>query len=56
MRSELRELILARRSSSEVKGAAMKSMMTIREDGLWKARQGVTTMDEVLRVAVTESI
>lgn len=49
---ELRELILKRRPSSEIKTAALKDMVTIREDGLQKAANGITTVDEVLRVAM----
>ncbi len=49
--AELRELVLQRRSSAEVKNAARKSMMTMFEDALQKSMSGLTTVDEVLRVA-----
>ena len=47
---EIQELILRRASTAEIKQAAIKSgMRTLRADGLLKAKQGVTTLDEVLR-------
>jgi type II secretory ATPase GspE/PulE/Tfp pilus assembly ATPase PilB-like protein len=49
---ELRDMIVARRSSTEIKAAAVKSMVTLREDGLRKAAEGATTLDEILRVAL----
>jgi type II secretory ATPase GspE/PulE/Tfp pilus assembly ATPase PilB-like protein len=48
---ELREMIVARRSATEIKAAAGKNMATLREDGLRKAAEGATTLEEVLRVA-----
>jgi len=51
----LRDLILKKRSSGEIKAAAAKDMITIREDGFRKAAAGLTTFDEVLRVALGES-
>ncbi|MBI5701642.1 Flp pilus assembly complex ATPase component TadA [Candidatus Saganbacteria bacterium] len=51
MSEEIRELVVARESTSKIKDAAIKSgMKTLREDGLLKVAQGVTTLDEVLRV------
>ncbi len=49
--SELRELILQRRSSSEITNVAKKTMVSLRQDALNKAKQGITTLDEVVRVA-----
>jgi type II secretory ATPase GspE/PulE/Tfp pilus assembly ATPase PilB-like protein len=49
--SELRELVLQRRSSATLKHAARKSMITMFEDALQKADEGFTTVEEVLRVA-----
>ena len=47
---EIQELILRRASTAEIKAAAIKGgMRTLRADGLLKAKQGVTTLDEVLR-------
>ena len=53
--SKLRELILQRRSSAEIKAAAQQSMTTIRQDALRKASAGVTSLDEVLRVVSGEA-
>ncbi|HTG44121.1 MAG TPA: GspE/PulE family protein, partial [Verrucomicrobiae bacterium] len=49
--SKLRELILQRRSSAEIKGAAQKTMLTLQQDALRKAKAGLTSLEEVLRVA-----
>ena len=47
----IREAILQKTSSSELKRLAMKNgMTTMLEDGLEKVRAGVTTLEEVLRV------
>lgn len=48
----LRDLILQRRSSGEIKARAVEDMVTLRQDGLLKAANGETTLDEVLRVAI----
>ena len=50
MSAELRELIIQRRSSSEIKAVAQKKMVTLREDALSKAKAGVTSLEEVMRV------
>ncbi len=48
---ELRELIMKRANSKEIRDAAIKNgMVTMLQDGLEKARAGVTTIEEVLRV------
>jgi type IV pilus assembly protein PilB len=47
---ELRELILQRRSSAQIKAAANRSMITLHQDALRKAAAGVTSLEEVLRV------
>jgi type II secretory ATPase GspE/PulE/Tfp pilus assembly ATPase PilB-like protein len=49
---ELRDLIVSRRPATEIKEAAAKRMLTLRNDGLAKARAGLTTLDEMLRVAL----
>jgi type IV pilus assembly protein PilB len=47
----IRELIMARANAGEIQAAAMEEgMTTMIEDGVRKMLQGVTTMDEVLRV------
>ncbi len=48
---ELRELILQKRSSTEIKAAAQKTMMTIHQDALQKAAEGITTLEEIVRVS-----
>ena len=55
LRAHLREMVVERRPSTEIKAAALKDMVTILEDGLRKAAGGVTTLEEVLRVAVGEA-
>jgi type IV pilus assembly protein PilB len=51
MTDEVRELILHKGSSTEIKDAAVRGgMHRIREDGFEKARQGLTSVAEVLRV------
>jgi type IV pilus assembly protein PilB len=50
---EIREMVLHRSSVSEVTRAAEKeSMIRLREDGLVKAAQGLTSIEEVLRTVV----
>jgi len=49
--AELRELILQKRSNAELKAVAHKSMMTMHEDAMLKASQGVTSLEEILRVS-----
>jgi type IV pilus assembly protein PilB len=51
LNAELRELILQRRSSAEIKNAAVRSMTTMHQDAFAKAAAGVTTLDEIIRVA-----
>jgi type IV pilus assembly protein PilB len=52
MSSALRRLVLARASSEEIAAQAVaEGMVTLWQDGLAKARQGLTTVDEVMRVA-----
>lgn len=51
MTPSLREMVLAQKSSAELELQAKKEgMMTMLEDGIFKAVQGVTTLEEVLRV------
>jgi type IV pilus assembly protein PilB len=50
---EIRELVLRRASSDEIGRVAEASgMVRLREDGLSKAAQGITTVEEVLRTVV----
>ncbi|NTV22733.1 MAG: type II/IV secretion system protein [Candidatus Yonathbacteria bacterium] len=51
MSSPLRELVMRGTTSQEIETQAKKEgMMTMLEDGIFKAAQGVTTIEEVLRV------
>lgn len=50
---EIRDLVLTRASTAEMGRAARREgMIALREDGLAKAAQGVTTIEEVLRTVV----
>ena len=49
--TELRELILQKRSNAELKATAQKTMMTMHQDALYKAASGMTTLEEILRVS-----
>ncbi len=49
----IQQLTLERRSSGEIKQAAVnEGMITLRHDGLDKVRQGLTSLEEILRVVV----
>ena len=51
MTEGLRELIMAKENADNIEARAVKEgMTTMVEDGLTKIRQGLTTVDEVLRV------
>jgi len=46
----LREMILNRASAAEIKEQAVREgMMTLRGDGIWKLKNGITSIEEVLR-------
>ncbi|MBX3746736.1 MAG: type II/IV secretion system protein [Verrucomicrobiae bacterium] len=49
--TELRELILHRRSNAELKTVAQRSMITMHQDALNKAAAGMTSVEEILRVS-----
>jgi type II secretory ATPase GspE/PulE/Tfp pilus assembly ATPase PilB-like protein len=49
-------LINRRASSEEIRAEALKRMMSLGEDGLLKALQGITTLDEILRVCPYEDV
>jgi type II secretory ATPase GspE/PulE/Tfp pilus assembly ATPase PilB-like protein len=47
----IREAVLEKASASEIRKAAIESgMVTMIEDGFTKARRGITTIEEVLRM------
>jgi type IV pilus assembly protein PilB len=53
---DIQNLITHRATSGEIQKAAQKNgMVTMREDGYLKALAGLTTLDEVNRVAATDS-
>lgn len=47
----LREMILQKRSNAELRGAAQKTMMTMHQDAVQKAADGMTSLEEILRVS-----
>lgn len=50
IKEEIKELILSRASTSEIKKEAMRlGMKTLRQSGIIKIREGLTTIEEVLR-------
>jgi general secretion pathway protein E len=52
---EIRDLVMKRATAKEIKDKAVSlGMRTLREDGIRKVRDGVTTIDEVLRVTQVE--
>jgi type II secretory ATPase GspE/PulE/Tfp pilus assembly ATPase PilB-like protein len=48
---ELKELILQKRSNAELKSMAQKTMVTMHQDALRKAAEGITSLEEILRVS-----
>jgi type IV pilus assembly protein PilB len=52
---ELRELVLAGASASNIKRAGISNgMQTLRQSGLAKVREGMTTLEEVMRVTMAD--
>ncbi len=50
MKEEVKELVLARSSASEIKKEAIRlGMKTLRQSGITKIKNGMTTIEEVLR-------
>ncbi len=48
---EIRELIMSRANAKQIKEAAIKNgMTTMLQDGIEKARMGITTVQEILRI------
>ena len=55
MKEEVKELILSRASTSEIKKEAMRlGMKTLRQSGVMKIKEGVTTVEEVLRSTIED--
>jgi len=54
MTSTIKELVMKNATGDDIeKQARSEGMLTMSEDGIFKAAQGVTTIEEVLRV-ITE--
>ena len=54
---DIRRLILQETSANIIKEKAREhGMITLREDGWNKVRQGITTISEVLRVTLEEEL
>jgi type IV pilus assembly protein PilB len=52
---EIRELILTGASATEIKRAAIgRGMKTLRMSGIGKLREGLTTLEEVVRVTIAD--
>jgi type IV pilus assembly protein PilB len=57
MTDSIRKLIIDRSSSTDIKRLALKQgMRTLRINGLLKAREGITTLEEVLASTVSDDI
>jgi len=55
MKDEVKELILARSSTSEIKKEAIRmGMKTLRQSGIHKIKTGMTTIEEVLRATMED--
>jgi len=53
----MRQLIVTTPTAGAVKKAALaRGMLTLRDDGAQKVLQGITSMEEVLRVTQEEAI
>jgi type II secretory ATPase GspE/PulE/Tfp pilus assembly ATPase PilB-like protein len=51
----IRDLILKKARETEIKEAARKEgMKTLREDGLARASEGITSLEEILRMTVAD--
>jgi type IV pilus assembly protein PilB len=55
MKEEVKELVLSRASTSEIKKEAMRlGMKTLRQSGIAKIKDGVTTIEEVFRSTIED--
>jgi type IV pilus assembly protein PilB len=55
MRDELKELVLSRASNFDLKKRAISlGMKTLRQSGIGKIREGITTIEEVLRTTMED--
>jgi type IV pilus assembly protein PilB len=54
MTDEIRSLVMSHASTDEIRKRAIAAgMVTLRESGLTKVREGSTTIEEVLRVTAS---
>jgi type IV pilus assembly protein PilB len=57
MNDEIRLMVIERKSSNEIKTVALKhGMRTLRMNGILKAREGITTLEEVMANTATDSM
>jgi type IV pilus assembly protein PilB len=55
MKEEVKELILGRASASEIKKEALRlGMKTLRQSGIYKVKEGMTTIEEVVRTTMDD--
>ena len=55
MNDKIKKLIVSKASSEDIKKAAQEAgMRTLREDGVLKVKNGLTTIEEVLRVTAEQ--
>ncbi len=55
MKEEVKELVLSRASTTEIKKEAIRlGMKTLRQSGIMKIKDGVTTIEEVLRSTIED--
>jgi len=55
MREEIKELILNGANTAEIKRESMRiGIKTMRQSGLTKLKEGVTSFEEVLRVTISD--
>jgi type IV pilus assembly protein PilB len=55
MKEEIKELILGRASASEIKKEALRlGMKTLRQSGIYKVKEGQSTIEEVLRTTMED--
>jgi type IV pilus assembly protein PilB len=55
MKEEIKELVLSRASTSEIKKEAIRlGVKTLRQSGIAKIKEGVTTIEEVLRSTIED--
>jgi type II secretory ATPase GspE/PulE/Tfp pilus assembly ATPase PilB-like protein len=50
---DIREMIINSKDENTIRQKALKEgMLTLKQDGLQKVKQGITTLEEVLSVAI----